>query len=73
LKTYRYEIWDGKQVLSHFESSRMLADEILNFKEFKIPVGTRILKNDGVDILVRFVLDVSQMKADELDLFLRKI
>lgn len=74
LKTYRYEIWNGKKVLAHHESSYLIAGQnFFQFKEFNIPVNTRIMKNDGVDVLVRFVLDVSQMTDDELDRLLRKI
>lgn len=74
LQTYRYEIWNGKESLGLYESEKRLAGGFIVFPGgFRIPIGSRVLRDDGVDYLVRIVLDVSEMKKKVVMDFLKSL
>lgn len=82
IRTYNYELWNGKKVLGYYSSihqlcgNRMVVYETSTLKQsyksypktFEIPITTRIVSYDGIDMLSRIVLDVRKKSKRQIDI-----
>jgi len=82
LKGFNYELWDGKKCIGHFYSNYPLYGKYLvlpeasvlkhqygrPWKEIKIPIITRHLKDDGIDYTIRRVLDIRKKSKRQIEI-----
>lgn len=76
----RYELWNGKEVVGYYNSNfeicgrRLIVPEQSMLKQkygsalktIEVPIITRIISNDGVDVHFRIVLDVRCKSARQI-------
>jgi hypothetical protein len=79
---YSYELWNGKAVVGHFNTFTPLYGKFLvipsipllkqpygkKIVEVCVPVTTRFVSDDGVDIVVRRVLDVRKKSKKQIEI-----
>lgn len=82
IRTYSYELWDGKKVVGHYNSISQMRGKVLLVPEvsmFKQPYGTkeriievpvlvREVANDGVDVTFRICLDVRRKSKRQIEI-----
>lgn len=85
IRTYQYELWNGKKVVGTYTTPyrlmglHTLVSEHSTLKQFyrqklkviKVPIITRIILDDGVDITVRRCLDVRRKSKRQLELLIK--
>lgn len=81
IRSYRYELWDGKKSVGEYVTTRQLFGKYLIvpeqtilkhrygsvWKEIKVPIIVRVVSDDGVDYTVRRVLDIRRKSKRQID------
>lgn len=76
-KMYTYELWNGKEVVGTIDIRNPIMGvnfTIMSYryKDITMPVRTRVVSDDGVDVVLRRVLDVSRKGKRQIE-FLKSI
>lgn len=78
---YMYELWNGKNVVGYHRSTHLLQGnhvEIFEvsilkerynkaYKPFKIPITTRVISDNGIDVHTRVCLDVRRKSIRQIN------
>jgi len=84
--SYSYELWDGKKVVGHFNASfplcgaHVVVPEVSTLKQrygtrvkyIKVPMATRVVSDNGVDRLIRLVLDVRKKSNRQIRVLIER-
>lgn len=79
---YQYELWNGKEVVGHYHSvERVVGSQLHVFtgsvlkqkygvkpKTIIVPITTRIISDDGMDVHLRVVLDVRRKSKRQINI-----
>lgn len=77
---YAYELWNGREVVGYYSSQFKIKGAFLivptisvfkqkygsKVKEIKVPMTTRNIFNNGIDVHIRIVLDVKRKSKNQI-------
>lgn len=85
IKNYRYELWSGKKAVGYYDAfapilgNHLIVPEDSIFKRgyrkkratIKVPIMSVAISDDGIDLVIRRVLDVSRKSHRQIEILTR--
>lgn len=82
IRVYKYELWNGSKVLGYYTRLSPLTGQMLvapemstlkqsyseKYRVIRVPIWSRIVFHDGIDITYRIYLDVRRKSKRQIDI-----